>query len=164
MIHENLLHESIKILLFLCRGKIQKYLTQLLNILRFWTIYQLHAGCNKRFRSSRHDVFCKKGVLRNLTKFTWKHLGKETLAQVFSCDFCEISKNTFSYRTPPVAAAGDFLRFSHILFRLVLYFLVVLQHIRVLLLWLVISLSSFKTGFQKSERRYHVSLILQVKK
>ena len=30
---------------------------------------------------------------------------KETLAQVFSCEFCEISKNTFSYRTPPVAAS-----------------------------------------------------------
>ena len=30
---------------------------------------------------------------------------KETLAQVFSWKFCEISKNTFSYRTPPVAAS-----------------------------------------------------------
>ena len=30
---------------------------------------------------------------------------KETLAQVFSCEFCEISKNSFSYRTPPVAAS-----------------------------------------------------------
>ena len=29
---------------------------------------------------------------------------KETLAQVSSCKFCEISKNIFSYRTPPVAA------------------------------------------------------------
>ena len=30
---------------------------------------------------------------------------KETLAQVFvSCEFCEISKNTFSYRTPLAAA------------------------------------------------------------
>ena len=29
---------------------------------------------------------------------------KETLAQVFSCEFYKISKNTFSYRTPPVAA------------------------------------------------------------
>ena len=53
----------------------------------------------------------KKGVLRNFTKFTGKHLcqclffnkvagllqlfKKETLAQVFSCQFCEISKNTF---------------------------------------------------------------------
>ena len=26
---------------------------------------------------------------------------KETLAQVFSCKFGEISKNIFSYRTPP---------------------------------------------------------------
>ena len=30
---------------------------------------------------------------------------KKTLAQVFSSEFCEISKNTFSYRTPPVAAS-----------------------------------------------------------
>ena len=30
---------------------------------------------------------------------------KGTLAQVFSCEFCEISKNTFSYRTRPVAAS-----------------------------------------------------------
>ena len=29
---------------------------------------------------------------------------KETLAKLFSFEFCEISKNTFSYRTPPVAA------------------------------------------------------------
>ena len=29
---------------------------------------------------------------------------KEALAQVFSCEFCQISKDTFSYRTPPVAA------------------------------------------------------------
>ena len=29
---------------------------------------------------------------------------KETLAQVFSCDFCKIS-NTFFYRVPPVAAS-----------------------------------------------------------
>ena len=30
---------------------------------------------------------------------------KETLEQVFSCEFCEISKNIFSYRTPPVDAS-----------------------------------------------------------
>ena len=29
---------------------------------------------------------------------------KETLAEVFSCQFCEIFKNIFSYRTSPVAA------------------------------------------------------------
>ena len=30
---------------------------------------------------------------------------KETQVQVFSCEFCKISGNTFSYRTPPVAAS-----------------------------------------------------------
>ena len=30
---------------------------------------------------------------------------KETLEQLFSCEFCEISKNAFFYRTPPVAAS-----------------------------------------------------------
>ena len=34
---------------------------------------------------------------------------KETLAHVFSCEFCEISKNIFSYRTPLVAASENFL-------------------------------------------------------
>ena len=28
-----------------------------------------------------------------------------SLAQVFSCEFCNISKNTFYHRTPPVAAS-----------------------------------------------------------
>ena len=32
---------------------------------------------------------------------------KEALAQVFPSEFCEICKNTFSYRTPPVAASGN---------------------------------------------------------
>ena len=31
---------------------------------------------------------------------------KETLAQVFSCEFCEIFKNTFFHGTPLVAASG----------------------------------------------------------
>ena len=49
------------------------------------------------------EVFYKKIVLRNFVKFKGKHLRpeacnfiqKETLAQVFSCEFYEISKNTF---------------------------------------------------------------------
>ena len=31
--------------------------------------------------------------------------------EVFFCEFCQISKNTFSYRTPPVTASDD-LRFK----------------------------------------------------
>ena len=30
---------------------------------------------------------------------------KETLTQMFSCEFCEILKNIFSYRTPPATAS-----------------------------------------------------------
>ena len=58
-------------------------------------------------KSSRPDVFCKTGVLRNFAKLTRKHnfITKESLAQVFSCEFCEISKNTYFYRTPLVAAS-----------------------------------------------------------
>ena len=77
---------------------------------------------NSRYRSSRPEVICKKGVLRNFAKHKGKHLHqslfsnkaadlgpatllkKKTVAQVFSCEYCEISKKTFSYRTPPVAA------------------------------------------------------------
>ena len=62
----------------------------------------------------------KKGVLRDfagkplcqclffkkVTDLRPATLLKETLAQVFSCEFCEISKNTHSYGTPPVAASA----------------------------------------------------------
>ena len=39
------------------------------------------------------QVFYEKSVLRNIA--TLVILAKETLAQVFSCEFCEISKNAF---------------------------------------------------------------------
>ena len=32
---------------------------------------------------------------------------KETLTQVFSCEFCESSKNTYFYITPPVVASEN---------------------------------------------------------
>ena len=64
-------------------------------------------------RSSHPEVFCKKGALRNFAEFTRKYLcqslffnkvacqGPETLLKKrlwhrLSCEFCEISKNTFS--------------------------------------------------------------------
>ena len=43
----------------------------------------------------------KKGVLRNFAKFTGKHLCQS----LWICEFCDISTNTFSYRTPLVAAS-----------------------------------------------------------
>ena len=44
----------------------------------------------------------------------------ETLAQVFSCEFCNISKNAFSCRTPPVAASVH-LHFRTLSFRTLSY-------------------------------------------
>ena len=38
---------------------------------------------------------------------TCNFIKKETLAQAFYCEFCEISKYTFSYGTPPLAASGQ---------------------------------------------------------
>ena len=32
---------------------------------------------------------------------------------MFFCEFCEMSKNTFSYRTPPLAASEKKLVFSN---------------------------------------------------
>ena len=51
----------------------------------------IHESLRKKthYRSSRPEVFCK----------------KETLAEVFSCEFCEIFKNTLCYRTLLVAAS-----------------------------------------------------------
>ena len=74
---------------------------------------QLLLCINKRcrvftFRSSHRRCSVRKGTLRNFTKFTGKHLCQslcfnkacnfikiEFMAMVFSCEFCEISMNTF---------------------------------------------------------------------
>ena len=50
------------------------------------------------FYIEQHLVLCKK------VPQTCNFIKKETLAQVFSYEFCEISKNGFSYRTSLVAA------------------------------------------------------------
>ena len=39
--------------------------------------------------------------------YAYNFIKKDTLTQVFSCEFCEIFKNTFSYGTPPVAASRN---------------------------------------------------------
>ena len=57
-----------------------------------------------KVRSNRRRCSVRKGVLRNFAKLTGKHLcqslfldkvAKEDLAQLFSCEFYEISKKTF---------------------------------------------------------------------
>ena len=79
------------------------------------TSFTLTVSHNHNFRSSHRRCSLKKGVLRKFSKFIGKQLcqslffnkvaglrpqacnfiRKETLAQIFSCEFCEIFKNTF---------------------------------------------------------------------
>ena len=42
----------------------------------------------------------------------YNFIKKETLVQGFSCEFCQIYKNTFYYRTPLVAASGVLINFA----------------------------------------------------
>ena len=100
-----------------------------------WSLWVNYRSTNRhlkifRISNSRHDhdrsscteVFCKKGVFGNFAKFTGKHLyqslsfnkvaglmpanlSQKRLAQVFFCEFYEIFIDTFSYRTPQVAAS-----------------------------------------------------------
>ena len=71
-------------------------------------------------RSSHRRCSVKKlfsEILQNSQENTYARVSflikvkKKTLAQVFSCEFCAISKNTFIYRTCQVAASAQI--FSH---------------------------------------------------
>ena len=89
-------------------------------ILSFTSLHSFILTCEYKLvlrkstcRSSHRRSFVRKSVLRNFAKFTGRHLWqslffnkvtglrpailfkKETLAHVFSCEFCKISKNTF---------------------------------------------------------------------
>ena len=76
-------------------------------------------------RSSHQRCSVKRGVLKSFTKFTGKHLcqslffnkvaglrpKKETLVQVFSCEFCESSRTPF-FTEHRKAAASEYLKFE----------------------------------------------------
>ena len=64
-----------------------------------------------RTKASPRRCSLKKGSLKDFTKLKPLCLRlqlykKDTLVQVFSHKYCEISKNTFFHRTPPVATSG----------------------------------------------------------
>ena len=67
-----------------------------------------------RIRSSHGRCSVRESVLRNFAKFTGKHqcqtlfFNKETLAQVFSCEFCKISKNIFFIGNLPATASEEY--------------------------------------------------------
>ena len=77
--------------------------------------------CWSIFRSSCWQVFFKVGILKNFIIFTEKHLcrslffinyrlqvttlTKSNSYKVFSCEYCQIFKNSSFYRTPVMAAS-----------------------------------------------------------
>ena len=70
-------------------------------------------------RSSHPKYTIKKGALKNFAKFTGKEacnfIKKETLGQVFSCEFCEILKNTiFTEHLRAIGSILDVLWTLHI--------------------------------------------------
>ena len=61
-------------------------------------------------------MFCRKGVLRNFTKVTVKHLCQSISLIKLQTATCEISNKTFFYRTPPVAASDPIEVYKGVLF------------------------------------------------
>ena len=93
-----------------------------INIILICQKLGLISTVQQKNRSSWSEVFCKKGVLRNFVQFTGKHLCqslffnkvtglspapslKKRLWQGVFLWLLQTSKNTISYRTPPVAAS-----------------------------------------------------------
>ena len=50
-------------------------------------------------QNSQENTCARVSFLIKLQASSLQFIKKETLAQVFSCEFCEISKNTFLHRT-----------------------------------------------------------------
>ena len=74
----------------------------------------------KCFMTKMLQLLCCKFVMIKIADKPWQIIGlgpatllrKKTLAQVFSCEFCEIYQNTFYYRAPLVAASGVLINFA----------------------------------------------------
>ena len=86
-------------------SKSSRLLQCLAILVRFWLRKHnsaLGAIALESYGSNRPEVFYQKGVLKNFSKFTRKHqtqacnfIRKDTLKQVFSCEFYEIFRTPF---------------------------------------------------------------------
>ena len=56
-------------------------------------------------QNSRESTCARVFFLIKLQALVCNFIKKETLAQMFSCEFCKISKSTFSYGTLPQTAS-----------------------------------------------------------
>ena len=95
----------------ICILKIQNFIL-INNHVKIWIWNQQECAFKDLYWSSRPEVFCKMVFLE--TPQDWQEntcarvsfsIKKETLTQMLSCQFCEVSKNTFFHRRPLVAAS-----------------------------------------------------------
>ena len=61
----------------------------------FYQVIHTDLKIRSKDRSSRTEVFCKKGVLGNLTKFTGKHLWKRLCHRCFPVNFVRFLRTPF---------------------------------------------------------------------
>ena len=87
---------------YLFQNKPQLSLSKKLKYLFGRIIYQQQDQFT--YRSRHSQMFFKIDPLKNLSNSPGKHLCW-SLFKVFSCEICEIFKNTLFYRTPPLAAS-----------------------------------------------------------
>ena len=73
----------------------------------------LSKRCFQKFNKIHRKTSGRLSFLIQLQGSTCSCINKETLAQAFSCEFCEISKNTFLHRAPLVAASAAFFFFIY---------------------------------------------------
>ena len=58
----------------------------------------------KTSQNSQENICVRVSFLEKLQAVAWNVFKKVTLGQLFSCEYCEIFKNTLLYRAPLVAA------------------------------------------------------------
>ena len=102
----------------------------MLNMVRINVYCSSHRSCSVRkvfleiSQNSLKNTCARASFLIKLQSDACNYIKKEALALLLSCEFCEISKNTFSHRTPPVAASGIWLLESINRFLTIMYDLI----------------------------------------
>ena len=84
-----------------------KYLRRVLLYIAYYWDSQCQINLNVRKNALNSAIAFL--ILKSIRPQAYNFIKKETLPQVFSSEFCKISKNTFSYRTLPMAASEIFI-------------------------------------------------------
>ena len=99
-----------KLLVKQCLSSLKQPLSGLLKALLQLPFLKSYVSSTSLPRNSRPDVFCRKGVLRNFTKFTGKYLCQQSLFSIkLQTDACSLLKKRLWHRFFPVNLA-KFLR------------------------------------------------------